>query len=334
MSNFESPLLIKQKTPFTEICFGDVGLSPELTGLRQQLNLILASTASELPPPLRREVLSIIDGYSGGGGNFFSLFYVPVWSFLHWAPASARLSAERDVLSAARTAHALSLFLHLWDDHLCDGQLRLDLLRLQFRTLAWQRFTSFAYHVCELSGAPSRFVDEHVAAYLTSNHSASTVTDLDEYCSRFSSQFAICTLTPRVLGYGLFGPEGADELYRVVDLFAISWRLLDDIQDVHLDVITDSRTAVWLELSEAERLLWANCRTSSLQSGKLHAETWDELCRTVRKSGVLARLLSRIDGTLDEAGQIAGSNGWAGLRREFEQCRQGIRAPVSFPDQS
>jgi hypothetical protein len=326
MSTFESPLLIKNHTKFRELHFAEVEVGAELVELRQRLNDILVATASQLPPPLARELKSIIKGYAGGKDNFFALFYVPVWSFLHWAPAAAQREVAHEALSEAKTAHALSLFLHLWDDHLCDGQLQPDLLRLQFRTLAWQRFLAAAYRFCELLSLPKQIVDAHVAAYLTAHHSTSVVTSTDEYCSQFSRECAICTLIPRLLGHSAFGADKADELYRAIVLFLTSWRLLDDVQDIDADVLTDRQTAVWLELDEPGRARWRCCWDASLHNGKLDASAWGELCQAITESGCLTRLLARIDRTLGAAVEIATSNRWPELVRELEQMRRGITA--------
>jgi hypothetical protein len=335
MNTFESPLLIKNPTKFREIRFAKVELDPELIGLRRQLSDILASTASKLPALPRQELKSIINAYAGGKNDFFALFYVPVWSFLHWAPAVAQREVAGEALSEAKTAHALSLFLHLWDDHLCDGQLPPNLLRLQFRTLAWQRFMSAAYRLCEFLFLPRSLVDAAVASYLNSHHAPTVVKNIDEYCSQFSDEFAICTMIPRLLGHGAFTAASADDLHRAIDLFSVSWRLLDDVQDIDADVMADKRTAVWLELDEPGRTRWKHCRDASLHDGKLNTSAWAELCDAISDSGCLPRLLSRIDRTMSEAVEIANVNRWPELVRELEQMRRGItKALLTFAHQT
>ena len=138
--HFVSPLRIGRQTAFTPLRFGAVAPRPEIAALRRDLDDRLAAILSPLPAPLWREALSTLDRYAGSAGDFYSLFYVPVWSFLHWVPAAAGEPLDSALLADARTAQALGLFLHLWDDHLCDGQLAVDLLRLQVRTQAWQTY--------------------------------------------------------------------------------------------------------------------------------------------------------------------------------------------------
>jgi hypothetical protein len=154
------------------------------------------------------------------------------------------------------------------------------------------------------------------------------VSDLDGYCRRFTDQIAIWTLVPRLLGQGVLGSEAADELCRIVESFAISWRLLDDVQDVHLDPLANEQTAVWIELDGEGRQRWAACRSRSIERGELDSETWGELSEAIRNSGCLGRLLSRIDEHLRNAAQLAESRGWTGLAQELEQAREGFANAV------
>jgi hypothetical protein len=319
MNDFESPLLIKHRTEFTAIKFGSVSMAPQVRRMQEALNDSLHALVSELPSPLAAAARATLEAYSGGDKNFYSLFYVPVWSFLHWA--TTEVPAPAEIVTTATTAHAISLFLHLWDDHLSDGQLSVDLLRLQLRTIAWQRFQSASFGLCHLLGIPDDLVKEHFRQYLTSHVNAQRSADLDEYCERFSEQFAICTLVPRIFGRGLRGVDAGEDLYCVINNFAVSWRLLDDIQDAHLDVLTEKQTAVEIELDGVGREKWQRCRALSQVKGKLDTDSWEALAGAIHESGCLKRLLSRIDENLSTAGIIARTQGWNGLARELKESR-------------
>jgi hypothetical protein len=319
MNDFESPLLIKHRTEFTAIKFGSVPMTPEVRRLQESLNDSLFALVSELPSPLAAEARATLKAYSGGEKNFYSLFYVPVWSFLHWATTDVPASAE--IRATATTAHALSLFLHLWDDHLSDGQLTVDLLRLQLRTIAWQRFQIASFGLCQLLGIPADLVEEHFRQYLTSHGNAQRYSNLEEYCRRFSEQFSICTLVPRILGQGFGGVHAGEDLFRVINNFAVSWRLLDDIQDAHLDVLIEKQTAVAIELDGAGREKWERCRALSQVKGTLDTDSWEALAGAIHESGCLTRLLARIDENLSTARTIARTHGWNGLALELEESR-------------
>jgi hypothetical protein len=100
--------------------------------------------------------------------------------------------------------------------------------------------------------------------------------------------------------------------------------LLDDVQDIHLDLMKNEATAVWIGLDDEGRRQWEACHTQSAALGELDQQTWAGLAEAVRASGCLAGLLSRIDEELQSATRIASSRGWTGIAAELAQCRQGI----------
>ncbi len=331
---FSSPLLLEVRTELTALGFGRVEAPPVIERLRQDLNQCLLLITEELPAPLAAEARAVVHAYSGGDGDFFRLFYVPIWSFLHWVPAASGCAPALGFAREARTAHALSLFLHLWDDHLCDRQLEVDLLRLQLRTVAWQHFRAAARSLGRRVGAGDGWVDEHCADYLVSLHRPEPVADLDGYCRRFIRQVGIWTLVPRLLGDGVAGPGAGNDLRRVVASFAVAWRLLDDLQDAHLDLDNAEPTAVRLVLDAQGRKLWQACRTRTQALGRLAAAEWQDLTSAIRASGALGRLLARIRAELTAGARVASARGWHGIARELEQSRglEGTAARGSTGD--
>ena len=319
----ESPLLIRTRTEFTEIGFGEVVAVPEVVQLRRDLNNILFAAVRTLPEPMAQTNAATLDVYSGRRGDFFSLFYVPVWSFLHWTMRD-HSDVRADLRNAARTAHAMSLFLHLWDDHLYDGQLEIDLARLHLRTIAWERFVSSGRELCGLLGLPPQVVEDHAHEYLSSQSGSDTVGALESYLQRFSRQIAIWTLVPHALDQWLGSTRHESSLQRLVELFACAWRLVDDVQDIHLDLVAGERSAVWHELDGYGRERWEDCRLRSLEGNELEQESWKKLSRYVHTSGSLDRLLSRVDFMLEESCEIAKRNRWSGLARELEQSTSGM----------
>lgn len=322
---FVSPLLIGRRTEFNALGFGAVTRTPETGALQNELNELLFRTITELPPAFQEEAASVVSSYSGGDRNFFGLFYVPVWSYLHWAPAAARRAVDKDLLAAAKVAHALSMFLHLWDDHLCDGQLKIDMLRLQLRTVAWRRFEQASRFVCQRAGVPEGMLYDHIADYLDALHHLGEVNTLDAYCRRFARQVGIWTITPRVLGTHLAGPGTAEDLRRTIEMFAIAWRLIDDVQDTHADMMSGQPTAVFIELDQEGRALWEECRARSEALGDLEEESWRRLSMAIHETGCLSRILARIRQSLATAGALARVQGWAGIARELEECESGLR---------
>lgn len=248
---FVSPLLVD--TP-PSAAFGTPIVAEPVANLRAELNAIVLDTAASLPEPLRAEAEAIVRGY--GGGDFLSLFYVPMWSFLHW------LDVDRD----AKVAQAQALFLHLWDDHLCDGQLPLDLLRLQLRSAAWNRL--------ERATRGNRIAREAIDAYLVANHESRDVHDLDSYCARSRRELALMTFVPRI--------AGGDVLGDIVDAFAIAWRLIDDVEDAHADALAGKQTALAFA-TPAQLVERADVELAGAAS-RAHANGWHELGRELTQS--------------------------------------------------
>ncbi|HST61377.1 MAG TPA: hypothetical protein VLK84_21915 [Longimicrobium sp.] len=323
---FESPLLLRVHTEFTAIDLGRVQAAPGVQSLRGALDDALDGVVAALPAPLDAEARALLAGYAGGG-SFFGLFYVPVWSFLHWAPAAAPLPPPAQVLGTARTAHALALFLHLWDDHLSDGQLAPDLLRLQLRTLAWARFTAQARTLAAAAGARAGVVDAHARDYLVALHRPEPVSNLDGYLARFGRQVAVWTLVPRLLGRALAGPAAGKALAGAVEHFAAAWRLVDDLQDVHLDARAGAQTAVWLALDEEGRRRWEAFRDAGRAGKEPDPGTWEALAQAVRAPACRGRLLARARAELAAAAKTARAHGWAGWADEVESCARGLPHP-------
>lgn len=321
MSDFEGPLLVRQRTEFTSIDFGRIEAAPEIEQLRHTLNALLLELIATLPKAQQPAAKSIIRGYAGGRNDFYQLFYPPSWSFLHWATVSPHPSPTAEVRLAAQTAHALSLFIHLWDDHLCDRQLPIDLLRLQLRTLAWQRYSESSYRLVQGFNLPAEIVSQHMEQYLTAPHGFVLAESLEEYCEHFRQEIGIWTLVPKLLGHGLYSGNANGALPAIFTGFAIAWRLVDDIQDIHLDVACGKQSAVCVAMDELTRQRWEDCRLASFDSGKLDAATWKELRLAVRQSGVIQRLIAKINDLLATAAQSATAHGWFGLARELDQSR-------------
>ena len=317
-SEFLSPLRIQRVDDFTRLRFGEVNLNPEVAALRLEFERRLSNVLALLPGPLWRECLGAVDGYGGGGGKFYHLFYPPVWSFLYWIPAVARRPIDPAMLSHATTAQALALFLHLWDDHLCDGQLPLDMARLQARCEAWRAFIVAANALRDATAPGSRRVEQQVELYLTATQRPGQAQDLEAYCERFLRQIAIWTLAPR-----LFGETSgqADALCATIESFSIAWRLLDDVQDIAADSAAGVRTAVWHLLDDAGRRCWDDCHAAAQERERVDDATFEALAAHAKTPSCVPALLARIDSHLAQAARIAARENWSGLFREIVQSR-------------
>ncbi|NEW06838.1 hypothetical protein GK047_12535 [Paenibacillus sp. SYP-B3998] len=321
---FESPLRIRQHTAFTSIGFGNVTLCGKTAALKRSMQDALMETMHALPGALFQEAQTLLDRYAGQPGDFYRLFYVPVWSFLHVVPATLNVHHPSAFVDSAVTAHALSLFLHLWDDHLSDGQLKPDVLRLHMRTLAWQRFEHHCRLLCRHAGTDELLVEQSVADYLQAVHTRPKLDGLEAYEEQFLQEVAIWFIVPRLLAAAFAAPDKAAALTHTLERFCLAWRLVDDVQDIHLDLEEGKRTSVWFLLDETGRNRWDLCQRSIVESGHIAPAQWQELTAYIQQSGSLGRILARASDYLLTAAQTARTSGWGELAQELEQSNQGL----------
>ncbi len=321
MNEFTSPLASSGVSPFGALAFGTPALPPALLALRHTLQAQLNTSLARLPPVLQEEAQGIIAGYSGPSKDFFGLFYQPVWSFLHWVVATSAEPVSPSIVDDACTAQALGLFLHLWDDHLCDGQLPTTQLTLQVRTDAWATYLAAASRLAQQVGASQAEVDWHVSTYLSAIHVAEPIDNLGDFCARFERQIAIWTLVPRLIGRTVSGTQAGEELATVLRAFCNAWRLMDDLQDVEDDVLAGVESAAWQVLDGPGRSAWSVCHAQSKALGHLHPESWALLLQRMHDTGCIAHLLAQTYGWLESAAQLAQANHWHQLADEIRAHR-------------
>lgn len=311
--SFRSPLLRRRRDALSQLRFGAPADDPERERLRERLDASLRTTVAALPQALREPAAALLDGYGAGKLSFIGLFYTPTWSFLAERP----LPDEAQGLAEQVQAHAL--FLHLWDDHLCDGQLAPDLVRLQLRTLGWQRFEAGARALARLQGRNGSLIDAALERYFGSAPVAGRgrppVADLDAYLERFRDEVAIWTLVPALLD----APPPPSHLAAAVEHFSIAWRLLDDVQDTCEDLLSGHHSAVWWAADESLRGRWAAC-------AEVRAEprAFAELLAAFDAAGLVRGLLQRTREHLDQAGEAAQRAGCARLHADLSAMRAGL----------
>lgn len=321
MNEFKSPLASSGVSPFGAWDFGVPVLPPALQALRHTLQVRLNASMARLPPAMQEEALGIIAAYSGPAPDFYGLYYQPVWSFLHWVVVAAAEPVPATIVDDAITTQAMALFLHLWDDHLCDGQLPTTQLSLQVRTDAWAAYLAAANRLALRVGAAQADVDGHVSTYLSAIHAAEPIDNLNDFCTRFERQIAIWTLVPRLIGRAVNGPQTGEALAAVLTAFCKAWRLMDDLQDVEDDVLAGVESAAWQVLDAPSRAAWAACHTLSKPLGHLHPESWALLQQRINEGGYIARLLALCCDWLDSAAALAQANHWQPLADEIRAHR-------------
>lgn len=330
MTDFQSPLAVTHLSPYNALGFGVPALPDALLAVRSDLQARLHASFAHLPLAMQQEAQAIVQAYSGQADAFFRLFYQPVWSFLHWVMAQATPAIPQAALDDARTAQALGLFLHLWDDHLCDGQLATTQLTLQVRSDAWAAYRAAALRLAQHMGMPVSMVDEHTGTYLSAIHIPEAINNLDDFCARFERQIAIWTLVPRLIGPAIGGRPVGEDLAQLLKAFSNAWRVMDDVQDVEDDVLAGVESAVWQSLNAEGRHAWAQAHAQAKVLGQLEAQSWAALQSHLDASACIGKLLVVTYEWLDKAAAVAQKNQWPDLAREILAHRP-FELPATSP---
>ncbi|WP_030178735.1 hypothetical protein [Streptomyces violaceorubidus] len=307
--------------------FGAVLETPEVSALRRRLHGRVLEIVSRMPRPLAEDVAALLGRHgrtrTADQGDLFVLFPAPVWSFLHWVPAARQPDAER--------LHAAALLLHLWDDHLTDGQLAPDLAALHLRTELWRCLERDAAALCAAWGADPGLVAGHTERYLSATHAPRPPADLDSYCATAREQAALWTLLPRLLETGGRAEAGWSSL---VEDFAVAWRLVDDAADVRRDAVAGIRSAVWWQLPGTGRAQWdarspLTGRTDTPGYG-LGAAPRDG-SEAAGCAEAVTRVLARAAALLAAAVDRAAAAGEEGVATELLTARAGVLTSARRP---
>ena len=290
------------------IGFGRPPPDPNLDRLEAAMSADVAAAGASMPARLAEDVRAVIAGYPGDRAGFLALFYRPAWSFLHWVPLPPDAAGALPIL---RRLHALCLFLHLWDDHLCDGQLRLTPARLHLRTRAWQAIEADARVLAErVGGGADERCRRSLATYLQAIQDECIPPDLDTYCRRAADQAGLVVIAP-ALHAALAGADPAS-LSSIIERFGVAWRIVDDVQDARPDAAAGRTSAVSLSLPAEGRSAW---------DGFAHDPQGCAAPLLAHVRDALPGLVARANDELAAAARTALSCGWTWLAAELAAYR-------------
>ncbi|MFF4160902.1 hypothetical protein [Streptomyces sp. NPDC001678] len=326
----ESPLRDRADRRLVDVRLGTVLEMAPVVDLSDRLGAALVAATARLPVELAAPAGELLRVYAGASRpeDFVRLFPVPVWSFLHWARAGACEGEDGAAWDALEQAHALSLLIHLLDDHLLDGQLSVDMLGLQLRTVAWQSMDHFARRAAEAWGVPESLVAGHLDRYVRAVTPTGPVQGLDHYLEVFTAQAAIWLLVPHLLEEAGRAAPGISD--RVRD-FVVAWRLIDDVEDAVEDAASGTRGALWWALDARGREAWDAYGRESRAGGRAEERAWRSLVGAVDASGAAARLVDDADALLQRASATANAAGHHGWTTEVQCVRMGLGREPVFP---
>ncbi len=300
------------------IGFGRITLSEDLEVFRQDLNAEMLSFFRSLPESTHMDVLSFFRQHFQTPilprFDYFNNYYAPSWSVLYWME---RMLEGGDALSpkmrsAAITAHAMALFLHPLDDHLNDGQLPASHLNLLLRSQAWLRMNiALDWMTARVAGG-SLIVQNFLDQYYASIGTSTTITTLDGYCSHFRKQMATWMSAPVLMAMAMaLGDDFIDDLQAAYGSFGIAWRLMDDLQDLDVDIISGSHSACYFALSTDIRRLWDQSSSTGRQDSAENIKT------IIQSRGVWESIVQRMHFELQSAAATMEALQMRGLAEEM-----------------
>ncbi len=311
-----------------DIGFGNILLCSAEEELYREFNSQIMKLVRSLPRSMQTNAMLFTMEYTGISMgqplDFFRRYYAPAWSVLHCIGESpmAVLTFSGDARERGVCAHAMAMFLHSLDDHLHDGQIPSSHLMLLIRSQAWfcmrQALADFARTVPDGPVLAEGLLD----TYYTGITAGEDPLSLDEYCERFRQQMATWLIVPVLTALGVSrNGELASGVRAAYESFGIAWRLLDDLQDLGKDMLSDERSAVYVALPAEDRTHWNAVKSSA---GKDRKRLIRLIANGIRDAAIIENIRLRIGIELDNA---------AGIAEKFEMHRlaseyRDLAAPI------
>lgn len=303
----------------SRIDFGTVNLSKGEKNFCSELNDEIHALCKSLPQSTQTQALLLLRQYFknslGGELSFFMNYYAPAWSIIYWLihhqPGCKGLS-PKDIANA-KTAHSMALLLHPLDDHLCDGQLPVTHLNLLMRSQAWMIMTNSMASLAENLEDGDQIVDGFIDAYYSGINTSEGISSLDGYVDLFRKQMATGFIVPVLLSKKIStNGEFAAAIQSVYGSFGIAWRLLDDINDLKVDMMTGSKSAVYACLPDSLKKCWEK------DSKEKNMGDSESILNYVVANGVVDNIVNRKRIELESSAATADKYGLTKLAEELE----------------
>lgn len=312
-----------------QIDFGTVELSNEENNFSNELNNEIISLCRSLPKPTQTDALLLIMRYCGirfgNDVNFINYYYAPSWSIIYWLIKTSfnRIRLNQAVKRFAKTAHSMTLFLHSFDDHLNDSEIPTTHLSLLIRSQSWMIMKNALGNLAHWVDDGHEIVQSFIDDYYSSITSSKEVESLDSYCLLFRKQIATWLIVPTLMATKIANDvKFVDAIQTAYSSFAISWRLLDDIQDIESDMLNGVHSSIYISLSENMRNQWD--KVGQQQKDK-HSGLIETILDQISENKVIYRLANRICKELESAASIADSLGIPGLADEYRSLLRPLR---------
>lgn len=310
----------------SEIDFGPVNLSEGEKEFCNELHDEVISLCECLPKATEADARKFFKKYFRIPGNqelsFFSNYYAPAWSIIYWriqSTTGGNVLKQKDKKNAKK-AHSMALLLHPLDDHLSDGQLPVTYLALLLRSEAWMIMNAALKRLADGVDGGEKIIQGFIDDYYSSNRSSNEILSLESYCNHFRKQMATWLIVPVLMTKKMTkNEESTLAIQSAYESFGIAWRLLDDINDIQIDMMTGAHSSIYTCLPKDIKIHW-DSRTEDKRES-YHKIILDYIVG----NSVVESIKDRICAELDSAASIVADHDMTGLASELRCLSSPIR---------
>ncbi len=230
-----------------------------MLGRVDQMNQALLDLCHSLPEPLQNRAAMFLMQRSrtalGQGLDFIKLFYSPAWTPVVHICKKEKTLSEQD-LNRALQAQTMALLLHLVDDYLVDHQEQISHMMLQLRTQAW---SLYEYCLDQLAGdsGPSMALKERlINRYFLGIQNTEPFDSLEAYLETARKQTATWAAAPALLLLKAGKSSAAEKMVDIYENFFLAWRVMDDLQDRHVDDKAGIKAAYYYAAADRDSSLY------------------------------------------------------------------------------
>lgn len=300
----EPKLIEKQIRPFDFNMFGYFPINDEIINFRVTMSQVLVDQISRRFDDHEKDIVkNKIEKYTGGKGDFFILFYPFTWSFLYFFKDSKKCFEKIIEL------HAISLFMHLWDDHLTDGRIEGNSLNDRIFLAANERYNTLIVYLTDIHEINEKWFGDAYSTYSKATSKKVEHEHLNDFLEYFKTEIEIWKPAPFLL-------DRSGRMLGAICHFCVCWRIADDLSDLHEDVHTSTKSSVWYALDAEGKALWSQAKS---------ADGFKNLVNYIQMHCINDKLIERALDELYQAEQLCIQSNWNGLAEQLSTIRMKLK---------
>jgi hypothetical protein len=248
---------------YKNAAFGTISLDEDEQIFYNDMNNHMIKLFRALPSSVQTEAILFIISYTGNTFgkelNLLSKFYTPLWSTIYWIAKlkSNKYQLNKEEYDNLLNAHANTMFLHAFDDHLNDDEIVSSHLTILIRSQAWYLQQKSIEKFIPNIKKGRNIADEYFNNYYNAICSTEEFNSIEEYSKNFRNEMATVTLFPVLTSIKLTKDKKfTNDIKNAYESFGIAWRLLDDLTDIEDDINNSALSGVYYMLPEEGKRLW------------------------------------------------------------------------------